>query len=237
MDQPQHDDIDQIMDQMQTLNVKKNEVEVQPVSEKTKVKVLRWLVDDVKLISASLSISKLIVDLPKFCRNGVLFGDLLNRLGGRGDVIKGMHRAPKNMTAISANYDKVLGYLKEFPRFSSRYLWAHQKMIEGNTDVIWGLLDDIWHWHFNKISAHDPSNKVKSENDAIDSLTGSQHRTHSTTGPQTAQAKNLSILRASSSSRRTKVDSIGQGPPKMRDYMRNGEQARNGLQATRQSME
>ena len=45
------DDIDQIMQQMQTLNVEKNEVEVQPVDEKTKVKLLRWLVDDVKLIS------------------------------------------------------------------------------------------------------------------------------------------------------------------------------------------
>ena len=45
------DDIDQIMQQMQTLNVEKNEVEVQPVDEKTKVKLLHWLVDDVKLIS------------------------------------------------------------------------------------------------------------------------------------------------------------------------------------------
>ena len=72
-------------------------------------------------------------------------------------MIKGLHRNPKNMTAISANYDKVLGYLKQFPRFSSRYLWAQGKAIEGNPDVIWGLLDDIWHWHHNKISVNDPA--------------------------------------------------------------------------------
>ena len=82
------------------------------------------MVEEVKMISNHLSFPKLLQDLPKFCRNGVLFGDLLNRLAGRDEVIKGIHRTPKNMTAISANYDKVLGYLKEFPRFSSRYLWA-----------------------------------------------------------------------------------------------------------------
>lgn len=147
------------MQQMQTLNVEKKEVEIHPVDEKTKTKILKWLIEDVKLISSQVSPVKLLMDLPKYCRNGVLFGDLINRLHGRDEVIKGLHRAPKNMAAISANYDKVLGYLKEFPRFSSRYLWAQSKAIEGNTDVIWGLLDDIWHWNFNKISLQDPARK------------------------------------------------------------------------------
>ncbi len=31
--------------------------------------------------------------------------------------------------------------------------------MEGNTDVVWGLLDDIWHWHFNKISPNDPTHQ------------------------------------------------------------------------------
>lgn len=153
------DDIEQIMEQMQTLNVEKRELMVHPVDEKTKLRVIRWLVEDVKLISNQLNSQKLLHDLPKYCRNGVLFGDLINRLQGRDEVIKGIHRAPKNMTAISANFDKVLGYLKEFPRFSSRYLWAQSKAIEGNSDIIWGLLDDIWHWHFNKISVYDPANQ------------------------------------------------------------------------------
>jgi len=68
------------MQQMQTLNVEKNEVEIHPVDEKTKNKILKWLVEDVKLISNQVSTAKLLIDLPKYCRNGVLFGDLVNRL-------------------------------------------------------------------------------------------------------------------------------------------------------------
>ena len=144
---------------MQTLDVQKNDLEIHPVDEKTKVRILRWLINDIKLISNQLNFTNLLHDFPKYCRNGVLFGDLINRLRGREEVIKGIHRAPKNLTAITANFDKVLGYVKQFPRFSSRYLWAKDKAIEGNADVIWGFIDDIWHWHFNKISLHDPAHK------------------------------------------------------------------------------
>lgn len=58
-----------------------------------------------------------------------MIGDLLNRLHGREQVIKGMNRNPKNFTAIVANFDKSFGYLREFPRFSSRYLWAQELVI------------------------------------------------------------------------------------------------------------
>ena len=128
--------------------------------------MIKWLREDVKLIGSQMTAQKLSTDLPRFCRNGVLFGDLLNRLSGKDQIIKGLNRAPKNLTSINANFDKVLSYLKDFPRFSSRYLWCQDKMIEGNADVIWGLLDDIWHWHYNKISEHDPvtMNRIKSAN-------------------------------------------------------------------------
>lgn len=29
-------------------------------------------------------------------------------------------------------------------------------MIEGNNDIIWGFLDDLWHWYKSKISPYDP---------------------------------------------------------------------------------
>ena len=61
------------------------------------------------------------------------------------------------MTLIQSNIRKVLDYLGSFPRFSTRYLWAQDKILEGDCDVIWGLLDDIWHWKMNKISPFDPS--------------------------------------------------------------------------------
>ena len=34
--------------------------------------------------------------------------------------------------------------------------------MEGNADVIWGLIDDIWHWQQNKISPYDTSKNTKS---------------------------------------------------------------------------
>jgi hypothetical protein len=76
-------------------------------------------------------------------------------------ILKGIDRNPKNVTSILSNFNKILEYLRAFPKFCPRYLWAQQLFIEGNVDTIWGMLDDIWHWHFNKISPYDPTNKNK----------------------------------------------------------------------------
>lgn len=48
------------MQQMQTLDVEKKDFEIHPVDEKTKVKVIRWLANDVKLISSQLNFAKLL---------------------------------------------------------------------------------------------------------------------------------------------------------------------------------
>ena len=63
---------------MQELRVEKKELEVQPVDERTKYKIIKWLQEDIKLIGSQITAQKLSTDLPKYCRNGVLFGDLLN---------------------------------------------------------------------------------------------------------------------------------------------------------------
>ena len=42
--------------------------------------------------------------LPKICRNGAIFFDLINRLEGKEDTIRGLYRNPKNQTQINANY-------------------------------------------------------------------------------------------------------------------------------------
>jgi hypothetical protein len=71
--------------------------------------------------------------LPEYCRNGVLFSDLLNHLAGsRDEAIKGLNRNPRNLSSVNGNFEKVFNYLKEFPRFSSRYLWAQKLVIKGN---------------------------------------------------------------------------------------------------------
>ena len=90
-----------------------------------------------------------------------MFADLLNKLGGRTPVIKGIIRTPDSTTAINANFDKILSYLREFPRFSSRYLWSQGRIVsDGDENVIWGLLDDIWYWNHNKTSPYDPAANV-----------------------------------------------------------------------------
>ena len=95
--------------------------------------------------------------LPDFCRNGVLFCDLLNRLHGRTAVITGIHRKPKNMSHVNANFSNFLGFLRKQSKMNSRYLWSAKDIIDGENDVIWGLLDDIWHWDKNKLSPYDPA--------------------------------------------------------------------------------
>ena len=45
---------------MQTLNVEKNEVEIHPVDEKTKIRLLRWMIDNVKLLGAQIGVPKLL---------------------------------------------------------------------------------------------------------------------------------------------------------------------------------
>ena len=59
-----------------------------------------------------------------YCKNGVFFFDLVNRLNGKAPIIKGVDRNPKNVTSILANLNKVLEYLRTFPRFCPRYFWA-----------------------------------------------------------------------------------------------------------------
>jgi len=90
-----------------------------------------------------------------------MYADLINRLNGRNEVIKGIYRNPPkgNYVQLQANYKKIMKYFKEFPKFCPRYLWSADEMIQGNPDVLWGFFDDIWHWHFNKVSPFDPAAK------------------------------------------------------------------------------
>jgi hypothetical protein len=136
------------------------EIKVDPVDNKIKFKVLDWLSQEVKLLKYN---EKLLDELPLYCKNGVFFCDLINRLNGKHPILKGIDRNPKNITSIMANFNKLLDYFRTFPRFCPRYLWATKHLMEGNIDVIWGLLDDMWHWHFNKISPFDPASSTKTE--------------------------------------------------------------------------
>ncbi|CAI2358904.1 unnamed protein product [Moneuplotes crassus] len=134
-----------------------DDVQVDQVNPKSKIKLLKWL-ESINLIRKN---AVAIQEFPQFCRNGVIFFDLVNKLSGRNQVLKGVHRNPKNVSSINANYAKVLGYLREFPKMNSRYLWSENLMMEGNNDVIWGFIEDIWYWKQNKISPSDQSKRNK----------------------------------------------------------------------------
>jgi len=94
---PHADNVDQIMGQMRSLQIQPTDqpkqtstsatrshaTQVVDVDERTKVKIIKWLIEEIKLIGSHISQQSLMLNLPKFCRNGVLFADLLNRLNGR----------------------------------------------------------------------------------------------------------------------------------------------------------
>lgn len=71
--------------------------------------ILKWFLE-INLIKES--VPNLENRLHKICRNGVIFSDLLNRLSGKSDVIKGINRQAKTISHIKANYFKIFNYLK-----------------------------------------------------------------------------------------------------------------------------
>lgn len=94
-------------------------------------------------------------DFPQYCWNGVIFFDLINKVSGKEAVLKGVVWNPKNVTHVLANYQKVMSHLKQFEKMNSWYLFSEDQMMNGDSDTIWGFLDDIWHLKNNKFSKHD----------------------------------------------------------------------------------
>jgi hypothetical protein len=95
-------------------------------------------------------------ELPLVCRNGMLFIDLLNWLSGKDVVINHTAKHFNETQTVEAAYKKVLTYLSRFERMNPRYLLSSAELAEGNNeDLFWGLLDDIYNLHHNKISKYD----------------------------------------------------------------------------------
>ena len=66
------------------------------VDEQLKMKILDWLTNDVRLLKPMTEKQKdgLLRNFPQYSRTGVIFADLINRLNGRNEVIKGVYRNP-----------------------------------------------------------------------------------------------------------------------------------------------
>jgi hypothetical protein len=93
--------------------------EYAPIPESTKERFILW-VEDIGLIRKN-SIDKGM--FASIVRSGVFLCDLINRVEGKNEIIKGIHRQPKNRTAALTNIKKALDYFKKFPKMNSRYLW------------------------------------------------------------------------------------------------------------------
>jgi hypothetical protein len=81
--------------------------------------------------------------LLNICRTGVLYADLVNRLEGKSEVVKGIERNPKNRTQALSNLNKTLEYLRSQEKMKSRYLWSGKEIVDGIEESICGLLSDI----------------------------------------------------------------------------------------------
>ena len=127
--------------------------------------------------------------LHKICKNGVIFADIINRIEGRNqNIIKGIHRKPKKKSYINANYQTVFKYLRLQEKLNPRYIYAERFLKEGNHNVFWGFLDDLWHFYHNKISKHDKRYKKTKTNT---SHISNSFRHQSARGPHT-KASNIS---------------------------------------------
>ena len=113
--------------------------EARPVPEALKDSLIHWL-EDLGIFRKGLLNTQV---LPSICSTGVPFCDLINRLEGKSEPIRGVERNPRNRTQALANINKALEYLRDMAKMSAKYLWSGKNIIEGEECVVWGLLEDI----------------------------------------------------------------------------------------------
>lgn len=127
-------------------------------SESQRQRCIEWLYE-IQLIKRG--IEGIASKLPRVCKNGVIYIDIINRLEGK-DTIPGVNRAARNATEIRTNFRRVFRYLRTKERMNPRFLdhqQAESLLIEGDQNIFWAFLDDIWHLYHAKISPFDSREK------------------------------------------------------------------------------
>jgi Calponin homology (CH) domain len=102
--------------------------------------IYKWL-NEMKLIKNNL--------IEEF-KDGVVLCELINRLEGKSEVIKGFQRLPKNKSTIQVNINKALTYLRGIEKIQSKYLWNPSDIIQGNEETVYGLLGSIKDYYTSK---------------------------------------------------------------------------------------
>jgi hypothetical protein len=112
---------------------------------------LSTLKEDIKNWLIGLKLVK--SDVVEEVKDGVLLCELINRLEGRNEVIKGMHKTPKNRSAVQVNVNKALSYLRGIEKLNSKHLWSANEIIQGDEETIFGLLQNIQEFYSIRRSA------------------------------------------------------------------------------------
>jgi len=126
--------------------------DIPSMNSSSKSRLFKWLIS-IDLLKENLK--NIIEKLPKICRNGVIYADIINRLEPRGEILKGIARKPKKSAEIHANFQKIFDFFSKFEKMNKRFLFNYQPFLEGNEGAFWGFLDDIWHFYHMKISNAD----------------------------------------------------------------------------------
>ena len=138
-----------------------------PINENLKNKIYLWLID-IGLIKGK-NIKK--DDIPNLFSNGILFCDLINRLGGKNEIIKGIIRKIKKNSDVRININKFLSYLRDIEKFPSRHLWSNNEIFNADEDVIFELLEDICNFYskflFKKVNRNKSNSKLNTEKNDV----------------------------------------------------------------------
>lgn len=110
------------------------------IQDNLKEGIKNWLID-LKLIK---------YDVVEELKDGVVLCELINRLEGRCEVIKGVNKFPKNKSAVQVNIAKALGYLRGIEKMEAKHLWSVADVMQGEEDTIFGILQNIKEFYLVK---------------------------------------------------------------------------------------
>ncbi|CAG9321173.1 unnamed protein product [Blepharisma stoltei] len=126
-------------------NQSQKKIKKSRIREDDKQKILTWIIS-LQLLGKTATIYDLIDQM----KSGCLLCDLINRLEGRNEPIKGIQRVAKSITSHLFNINKGLEYLRSLPKINSDHLWAAEEIHDGSEEAIFGILNDIKSLYLHK---------------------------------------------------------------------------------------
>jgi hypothetical protein len=110
-------------------------------------KVVKWLDSlGISLFEAvdlnTINTTSIAKDCMESIKNGIKLAEIVERLEGK--VVPGIDKRPSKTAAIYNNVNRVLTLLRTRKNLNPKYLWSTREIMNGDEDVIWGLLEHIF---------------------------------------------------------------------------------------------